>query len=1065
MNAADLNRLIFDAARMGVFSPKELMAVDGIPEADRDGLCAGLSRVCEERVEHGGWYWQLTPDARRSALRQLGQLGMLEGQSDLPRCPEWDGFGLCLQGLLRGEAMPPPRRSRDQGDAAWIDAQHRHYVDLLAAAEFLHHAHPSERIAAIRRRAQAEIKLLDRMKTLSQALPTRLFGRKAELRRIYDFVLGRTFSDQPAMLLTGMGGSGKSAVLAHVMTELRGRADAPFVVHLDFDRQLLRRGEPAWIVSEIIRQITAQLTARDARRSATESLAARLAHAGLDRLRSEIRRLSDENEAANFLAQISKVIFYLGSALTEGWARRVRDRRLVVFMDSFEAIGPADGPAVQSVLQLVQQLFAILPNLKTIISGRGVPIVLGASDFPFAPPPRVHLSGLDPEAGAALLQARDEAGFFANMAIRRAASKCVENHPLAIIILGRYAAGLPPGTDQLALLDELARDEGFQAEFAHVFLFRRILDRIAEPNVARLAHPGLVLRRINADLIRLILAEPCLGRTVNAAEAESLQRQLAGEYWLVEAVGDGGHGTRGDLRHDPELRRLMVRSLFAAPATPSEDAGPAARARSEARRALAAKARQVARSAALFYREGPGVDDPAMGWWAMIPAAVREVEATYYEALAGVPPPEDLDAEQVARLRDVLREDLDSLGPDWTSAIAVFERGGVIETEEALLSGEAANANRRMKQEAVLETGTYTHGFVRFEAVDRDDATLKDLGLELVNTFNAARFEEAEFARLRARYLDALFEVVHPDYFAGSDGRLDHPAWTALLFPGGPPFPDPNAFWTRDRPEGRDDAGPTSVDTRRVLDALFDPWGRQLVSLNRPPVEANRIEIAKFAAFGSGAVFRGTEGEPANIIIAAAGLCLVASDADPKDPVALASLAMEGDAALEATRQTLDAIVPRPASPSRPLTVREIDHAYLLPIQQRIDFAELEDLHIRYPRIASRLLRGRNPELLGPLTSLIVQQSRSGVAEISQGLAALNPLWPEELRFGKANPYRDTDASSISDIADKFGITRELCMLLGRQDARAWRLLEMYDQITHWFFGGFEIEQLDRLGS
>lgn len=48
------------------------------------------------------------------------------------------------------------------------------------------------------------------------------------------------------------------------------------------------------------------------------------------------------------------------------------------------------------------------------------------------------------------------------------------------------------------------RDEAIQGQ-----LYRRILGRIHDDSVRKLAHPGLVLRRITAPIIKEVLAQPC----------------------------------------------------------------------------------------------------------------------------------------------------------------------------------------------------------------------------------------------------------------------------------------------------------------------------------------------------------------------------------------------------------------------------------------------------------------------------------------------------------------------------------------------------------------------------
>jgi hypothetical protein len=59
-----------------------------------------------------------------------------------------------------------------------------------------------------------------------------------------------------------------------------------------------------------------------------------------------------------------------------------------------------------------------------------------------------------------------------------------------------------------ALIQDLENNPDFSAEFTQAFLYTHILERIDDEEVMHLAHPGLVLRLVTPDLIRLVLAKP-----------------------------------------------------------------------------------------------------------------------------------------------------------------------------------------------------------------------------------------------------------------------------------------------------------------------------------------------------------------------------------------------------------------------------------------------------------------------------------------------------------------------------------------------------------------------------
>src|SRR5262249_2969337 len=83
-------------------------------------------------------------------------------------------------------------------------------------------------------------------------------------------------------------------------------------------------------------------------------------------------------------------------------------------------------------------------------------------------------------------------------------------------------------------------------------LYRRILAHIDHADVRRIAHPGLVLRRITPDLILKVLAKPCGLFKLDGAGADALFGELSRQVDLVTLDG-------GALRHRQDVRRDMLR--------------------------------------------------------------------------------------------------------------------------------------------------------------------------------------------------------------------------------------------------------------------------------------------------------------------------------------------------------------------------------------------------------------------------------------------------------------------------------------------------------------------------
>ena len=83
-------------------------------------------------------------------------------------------------------------------------------------------------------------------------------------------------------------------------------------------------------------------------------------------------------------------------------------------------------------------------------------------------------------------------------------------------------------------------------------LYQRILGHIHNEQVRRLAHPGLVLRRITPEIILKVLAQPCSVTVRTITEAEQLFGELLREVSLVTPNDDGS------LRHRSDVRRVML---------------------------------------------------------------------------------------------------------------------------------------------------------------------------------------------------------------------------------------------------------------------------------------------------------------------------------------------------------------------------------------------------------------------------------------------------------------------------------------------------------------------------
>ncbi len=110
-------------------------------------------------------------------------------------------------------------------------------------------------------------------------------------------------------------------------------------------------------------------------------------------------------------------------------------------------------------------------------------------------------------------------------------------------------------TQNYAVLGDPRTLRALKVEAAQARLYSRILSHIDDTDVQKLAVPGLVVRLIDRDVIRLVLAEPCGLGNVDDARATDLLEKLVLEVTLVEQVSNGVY------RHRADIRRVMLAGM------------------------------------------------------------------------------------------------------------------------------------------------------------------------------------------------------------------------------------------------------------------------------------------------------------------------------------------------------------------------------------------------------------------------------------------------------------------------------------------------------------------------
>lgn len=344
----------------------------------------------------------------------------------------------------------------------------------------------------------------------------------------------------PAVSISGPGGVGKSALIARFILEhsrLPEQVRVPFA-YIDFDRPTLSISEPATLLAEMLVQLDLQFPERHDYRKLRQFLQEGM---GED--------LASTDAPPGTEAYIQRVQSVMADMLGT-IEHHLGPRPYIVVLDTFEEVQYRGENRAFPVWELLINMQARWPFLRVVVSGRGPVLTLQMAG---AAPKQLEMGELDRRA-----------------AVRFLAIQGVDDSVLAENIVKQV--GAVPLSLKLAA-SVLAREEGnekgvqgFSGKSQYWFspsdeviqgqLYERVLSHIHDPKVERLAHPGLVLRRISPDVILNILNKPCHLALDSLPEAQELFEELRKETTLVAS-----DSLDGSLVHRPDLRRIMLKLL------------------------------------------------------------------------------------------------------------------------------------------------------------------------------------------------------------------------------------------------------------------------------------------------------------------------------------------------------------------------------------------------------------------------------------------------------------------------------------------------------------------------
>ena len=519
------------AAVLGSFRPTSLRPLSTEAEPSEPAVTA-LSAVVYTTFDGR---WALSDAVRTGALARLHQEGSLEaaveanaGEADPAR--DW------LRRLLAGEQPGLARLESAELEALDVAAR---WLEPLGLGSQLARA---ALYAVIERR-----RLIDPLRAL---VGQHFRGRVAELAQVEHHIGGQ--GPAAVMVLRGPGGVGKSTLVGKVLLDLEDRVSTrplPFA-YVDFDKRHNDPNNPVALLEQIARQLRLlfaasaeggrQLANVEAVISGTDVAYA----AEFLNLEAEFDRL----DLDRLVLVLSDRLRALTSAGDDAPATP-----LLLVLDTFEEVQMQGPGPVDAVLGLVRRFLSALPDARVIVSGRSEVPNLGAVLAAPGPVAEVTLGDLDPEAATALLERLgvDDA------AIRSLVVERFGGNPLTLRLgaeaLRRVGSAEKAFGDVVSRTDVVAE---VALEQVQGVLYSRILGHIGDPEIVRVAHPGLAVRRVDVDVIRKVLSGPC---EIDPAEAERVFDRLRREVSLFELEDDGS------LRHRQDVRRLMLRAMVDEP--------------------------------------------------------------------------------------------------------------------------------------------------------------------------------------------------------------------------------------------------------------------------------------------------------------------------------------------------------------------------------------------------------------------------------------------------------------------------------------------------------------------
>lgn len=332
--------------------------------------------------------------------------------------------------------------------------------------------------------------------------------------------------DKPPMLIKGIGGIGKSTLIAKVIsdqnTKIKGKT-LPFI-YIDFDLPGFSISEPMTVLLEALRQIEIQNPSYE-----------KLINQIKNQIAEMITDLDGKKIKTKFTASQRGVVFNSIQDIVDNYnveITKFKDTPILVVFDSFEEMQyRATSEQLFSFFTFIQEVSELIPRIRPIFVGRAE-IDGSFGGFTFE---TLTLTEFDKDSASAYLE---------RMKVNDSTTREFIYDNFGGIPLMLLLASNVYKKEQVDFQDK-EKIIGKKWEY----LVTRILGHIHNEKVKKIAIPGMLVRNISPEVILHILAGPTKICPIDIKESKLIFEELKKEAALITKSRDtDSFSFRQDLR-------------------------------------------------------------------------------------------------------------------------------------------------------------------------------------------------------------------------------------------------------------------------------------------------------------------------------------------------------------------------------------------------------------------------------------------------------------------------------------------------------------------------------------